>query len=108
VKTMIAPARLLAALRASQNARDTTVDKALTRLWMAVMEYFHAHREIKIPQYILILVQAMQDSAKNAPDMQILTLMTALQSLSCDEIACDRKVAAALAVARAALVSEHS
>lgn len=104
----VAPCRLLAALRASFCEAKPTIADALRDLWMAVMEYFHARPETKIPEHILTVVKAMQDSAKNAPAMQSLTLMSALQSLSSDEIAGDPGVAKALAAARAALVSQTS
>jgi hypothetical protein len=102
---MMPPLRLQALRNAAKPASAPTCAEALRGLFMATMEYFHARPDLAMPQHILILVRAMQDSRDNAPAMQSLTLLSALQSLSCDEIAEDRKVSRALAIARAALVT---
>ncbi len=104
--TMTTTPPRLAALRNTREQTPPATSEALRALFMAIMEYFHARprSEAPMPQHILVLVRALQDSRHNTESMQAMTLMNAVQSLSCDEIAADPKIAQALAAARAALV----
>ena len=107
---MATPPRLAALRNASQSLPQPTISEALRALFMSIMEYFHARSraEAPMPPHILVLVRALQDSRNNRDAMQAMTLMNALQSLSCDEIAGDPKIARALAKARSALVSTET
>ncbi len=104
--TMMATPPRLSALRRTAPPAPTTISEALRSLFMAVMEYYHARsrQDAPMPQHILVIVRALQDSRGNTEAMQAMTLMNAVQSLSAHEIAADPGISKALAKARAALV----